>query len=190
MSYPNWFAMSAQYYFEKHLRPYVGDELNCLQIGAYTGDATKWLFDNILTHPNSSLTDVDTWQGSDEPAHKELDWLGVEATYDEKVKEHLASGRLIKKKMNSFDFFHQPIHKRFDFIYVDGDHKASSVLMDGINSLNVLSRGGILVFDDYTWSMQKGPAFDPKPAIDAIRLCYSDVLTTLEMEHQVWLQGN
>lgn len=190
MSYPNWFAMGAQYYFGQHLLPYAGKEIHCLQIGAYTGDATKWLFEHVLTHPNSTLTDVDTWEGSDEPAHHSMDWKDVETTYNEKNKEYLDSGRLRKKKMTSDEFFKDHPYDSFDFIYVDGDHKAVSVLKDGMNAINALSPHGILAFDDYTWSMHKGPAFDPKPAIDAIRLCYSDQFTTLTMEHQVWLQKN
>jgi hypothetical protein len=69
-NYPNWFAVSGEWYFKRHLSPVEDRRLNALQIGAYTGDATVWLLENYLLHPSSTLTDVDTWKGSDEEVHK------------------------------------------------------------------------------------------------------------------------
>ena len=85
--YPNWFEMTAENNFKNYLLPYAGrSNLNFLQVGAYTGDASKWLLDNVLTGEGSKLTDVDTWRGSDEISHKEMNWDDVEAVYDERVK--------------------------------------------------------------------------------------------------------
>ena len=67
--YPNWFMYGAVNLFSKYLGELKDREVHCLQIGAYTGDATEWLLQNVLTHPNSTLTDVDTWEGSDEVIH-------------------------------------------------------------------------------------------------------------------------
>jgi len=185
-NYPNWFNGYAQLNFDKFLLPYAGQEVNFLQIGAYTGDATEWLFANILTNQNSTLTDVDTWEGSDEPEHDQLNWLNVEDTYDLRTLKFQNENRLFKHKMMSDSFFANDA-KNYDFIYIDGDHKASSVLQDGINAIARLKPGGIIAFDDYQWSLGKGPAFDPKPAIDAIRLCYADSLTVFELELQAWM---
>ena len=58
--YPNWFEMTAKGNFELQLLPLAGKfNLRFLQIGAFTGDATVWLVDNILTQGNSVLEDVD-----------------------------------------------------------------------------------------------------------------------------------
>ena len=66
--FPNWFASSpAIENFKELISGMAGKpDLNFLQLGAFTGDASVWLLDNILTHPSSHLTDVDTWQGSNE----------------------------------------------------------------------------------------------------------------------------
>ena len=40
----------------------------------------------------------------------------------------------------------------FDFIYIDGNHNASNVLLDGLLSFNLLKKDGVLIFDDYNWS--------------------------------------
>jgi predicted O-methyltransferase YrrM len=188
--YPNWFkAGGAEANFEKFLLPLAQKNLNCLQIGAYTGDATKWLFTNAFKNVNSTLTDVDTWEGSEEPAHAEMDWHSVEDTYDLKTLSYQNESRLYKEKMTSDEFFKKNPYS-FDFIYIDGDHKAMSVLKDGMNALLCLKPNGILAFDDYMWSLGKGPEFDPKPAIDAILACAQSQFTVLEIGLQVWLQKN
>jgi predicted O-methyltransferase YrrM len=190
LDYPNWFvAGGAEENFEKYLTPYAGKKIKALQIGAYTGDATQWMFDNILDNSESTLTDVDTWMGSDEPDHKPLNWKSVEEVYDKRFLTQISSGNLLKMKMTSDDFFLSN-KEMYDFIYVDGDHKAETVLRDGVNAVQCLNPYGIIAFDDYMWSQHKGPAHDPKAAIDAIRLCYSDQFTVLEIGLQVWMIKN
>jgi predicted O-methyltransferase YrrM len=188
-SYPNWFKSGgAEANFEKFLLPLAQKTLNCLQIGAYTGDATEWLFNNVFKNVNSTLTDVDTWEGSEEPAHAEMNWNSVEETYDLKTLLYQNEKRLYKRKITSDEFFSKN-DSYFDFIYIDGDHKAVSVLKDGMNAFFCLKPNGILAFDDYAWSLGKEPFYDPKPAIDAILSCVpSHEFTLLEKGLQVWLQ--
>jgi predicted O-methyltransferase YrrM len=188
--YPNWFNGYASNYFGTHLSRFADTKVNMLQVGAYTGNATVWLFENVLTHPGSTLTDIDTWEGSDEPEHKELNWKSVEEVYDSRTAEYVKTNKLIKVKSTSDEFFASiDANTKYDFIYIDGDHKAESVLKDGISATKHIAPGGYIAFDDYQWSLGKGPAYDPKPAIDAIWLCYSDRFEVLEMGLQVWIKN-
>lgn len=189
--YPNWFKDGgAEANFEKFLLPIAERTLTCLQIGAYTGDATEWLFANVFKNINSTLTDVDTWEGSEEPAHAEMNWHSVEETYDLRTMWYQNDERLYKRKMTSDDFFKRNVSS-FDFIYIDGDHKALSVLKDSMNALLCLKPKGILAFDDYMWSLGKDSFYDPKPAIDAVLSCIpSNEFTLLEKGLQVWIQKN
>jgi predicted O-methyltransferase YrrM len=186
---PNWFlAVGAPEIFERHLSEKRMEEIHCLQVGAYKGDASAWLMENILFHPKSTLTDVDTWGGSNEVAHDALDWNEVEQAYDTQTSQYVESGRLIKKKMSSDEFFAtKDSEDLYDFIYIDGDHEAVPVLKDGMNAVEALKVGGILAFDDYQWDAGKGPAYRPRPAVDAIMLCYSNRFKVLEIGLQVWL---
>jgi predicted O-methyltransferase YrrM len=186
---PNWFfGVGGPELFERHLSAKKLDEIHCLQIGAYTGDASTWLAENILTNPKSTLTDVDTWGGSNEPAHATFDWNEVEQAYDSKTLSYRESGRIIKKKMTSDEFFSScESQNLYDFIYIDGDHEAVPVLRDGMNAMEALKVGGVLAFDDYEWDSGRGPAFRPRPAIDAVLACYSNRLRVLEIEWQVWI---
>lgn len=188
MQYPNWFLQGgAQNNFVKHLTDFKGLPLKALQIGAYTGDATVWLFENVLTNKDSYLVDVDTWGGSDEPAHKELDWQSVEEVYDTKTKAYLESGSLRKVKSTSDEFF-ATNDELYDFIYVDGDHTAASVLKDGINAVKFVSPKGIIAFDDYMWRSGKGATHDPYPSINAIMTAFNEDFQIIEIGLQVWLQ--
>jgi predicted O-methyltransferase YrrM len=190
VEYPNWFTKGrADVYFARNLTPYAGQPLKVLQLGAYTGDSTEWLFENILTNPDSVLYDVDTWEGSDEPAHKELDWKSVEEVYLSRHQEKIDSGRIIRFKGTTDNFFSSELGmQQFHFIYVDADHKASSVLRDGLNAIYRVPSGGIVAFDDYLWTQGKGQHLDPKPAVDAIWHCYADQLDVLDTGVQVWFR--
>jgi hypothetical protein len=81
-----WFADDGQDNFNIHLKEFDNTPIKCLQIGAYTGDASVWILANILSHPDAKLVDVDTWQGSEEPVHYAMNWYTVESLYDEKTK--------------------------------------------------------------------------------------------------------
>lgn len=189
MDYPNWFKASASGYFQKNLVGYANTPLRSLQLGAYTGDATEWMFENVLLHPDSSLVDVDTWAGSDEPEHKKFDWTSVESVYLSRHQNKIDSGRLTRFKGTTDSFFETGEgDELFDFIYVDADHEAASVLRDGLNSIYRLKVGGVIAFDDYKWSAHKGAWADPKPAIDAIMACYSHKFKILDIGLQVWMQ--
>lgn len=186
--YPNWFLQGgAQHNFAKHLVPYIGAPIKALQIGAYTGDATLWLLENLLTHPESVLVDVDTWGGSDEPAHKVLNWQSVEETYDSRVAEHGASKKLKKVKTTSDEFFAKNTDL-YDFIYIDGDHTAAAVLKDGVSAVKFIKPGGIIAFDDYMWRSGKGETYDPYPAINAIMVAFKDEFDVIDIGLQVWLK--
>jgi len=187
-NYPNWFEQYAESIFSRNLNEFKGRKVDFLQLGAYTGDATKWMFENVLTNSESTLVDVDTWEGSDEPIHDSLDWKTVENFYDEKNSQWLDESRLFKKKMTTNEFFASN-DKQFDFVYVDADHTAMSVLRDGINAYKSLKVNGVLAFDDYLWTLGNGDAMkDPKPAINALLLFYQKRCSVIEVGTQVWLR--
>ena len=87
MEYPNWFRPHTKN-FEYFLSQYKQiPNLNFLQIGAYTGDASEWILENILTDKTSYLKDVDTWEGSEESVHKSFDWFDLESFYDKRMSK-------------------------------------------------------------------------------------------------------
>lgn len=184
--YVNWFENDGQKNFYTHLLPNFADKsISCLQIGAYTGDASVWLYNNLLSNSNSVLVDVDTWEGSDEPVHHEMNWLTVEALYDAKTYVARESKKIIKYKGTSDSFFKNNI-QTYDFIYVDGDHTAYQVLKDAVSAYECLKPNGIIAFDDYLWTANLGPLNEPRMAIDAFSNVYRDKLDLLLQDYQCW----
>jgi len=185
---PNWFQNDGLANFEAVLIPeFAGKSVHYLQIGAYTGDASTWLYENLLQKKGSFLVDVDTWEGSQEPVHYGMDWKSVEEIYDERTKKAVAERKIKKFKGTSDEFFRLNTEK-FDFIYVDGDHTARGVLKDAINSFNSLNSGGILAFDDYQWSAGLGELNEPKLGVDAFWSVYQDKFEVMFVGYQCWLR--
>jgi predicted O-methyltransferase YrrM len=187
-NFPNWFLQTARHNFTMFglLNLDTDKPLACLQIGTYVGHASEWMANNFLVHPDSFLDDVDTWEGSDEPAHDAMDFTEVEKAYDARVAQWASKGIIRKHKGFSGDFF-RSCDTQYDFIYIDGDHTAQGVLKDAVDADRHLKAGGIMAFDDYTWTMNGSPLLDPKPAIDAFLHIYGDKYDLLAMNTQVWV---
>ena len=181
--FPDWFSAYAKPNFERFLIPLAGQEnLTFLQLGAYTGDASLWMLDNVLTGKDCTLVDVDTWQGSDEEVHKSIDFSDVEFTYDEKIK-----GRSIKQKMTSFQYLLNA-YFFFDFVYVDADHTAASALIDAELAWRLLKFGGILAFDDYEWGAHLPAHLAPKLGIQLFIHRHQAEFETLAINGQYWVR--
>jgi predicted O-methyltransferase YrrM len=184
---PNWFAKDGQKNFENIVLPdFGGENIRALQIGAYTGDASVWMYNNLLKDTDSVLVDVDTWEGSDEVAHHALDWGTVESVYDAKILVARNEKKIIKVKLTSDHFFRNN-QEKFDFIYIDGDHTAYGVLKDAVNAYECLKPWGILAFDDYQWSGGDGPEDRPGMAIDAFLEIYKNKIEVIIKDYQCWV---
>jgi len=178
--FPDWFSAYAKPNFERFLIPLAGQEnLTFLQLGAYTGDASVWILENIKP---LRLVDVDTWEGSDEEVHKSMDFSDVERVYDDKVND-----RTIKFKSTSLNYLLRPSFD-FDFVYVDADHTAASVLLDAELSWRLLKSGGLLAFDDYQWGAHLPASKSPKLGIDLFLERHAGEYEILEQGLQVWLR--
>jgi predicted O-methyltransferase YrrM len=74
----------------------------------------------------------------------------------------------------------------FQFVYVDGDHRAPSVLTDAILSFPLLASGGIMIFDDYLLELRNFPGLStPRIAIDAFLRVFRRRVQVLHKERQV-----
>lgn len=183
---PDWFNSNlAEQAFTRHLLPLAGQEhFAVLQIGAYCGDASEWLLKNILTGFGSWLVDVDTWEGSDEEPHHEIDWNEVLDFYGNRLSAYRNHGMYVGTSDSYFEMKPAP----FDFIYVDGDHRSEQVLRDAVNADRYIKVGGIIAFDDYQWSGWGDSRDVPGPAVDAFLRCYEKRYEVLEIGWQVWVR--
>ena len=78
-NFPKWFYDNATVQdFENGLAEFKGKKnLKFLQIGVFTGNASAWLLENILTDPTSLLVDIDPWCGN-LPHESVYNWKDIE----------------------------------------------------------------------------------------------------------------
>jgi hypothetical protein len=185
--YPNWFE-SQQYNFENHLLHLAGKpDLKFLQIGVYTGDASIWLCENVLRNKTSFLYDVDTWAGSDESEHSQIDFDKVFKYYETRTGVYQS---ILRFKMTSDEYFAGNNILKFDFIYIDGDHTSHQVTKDADSAWKLLKPNGIMAFDDYLWGKDLQPELTPRPAIDRFLAKYTGEYELLSQDYQVWICKN
>jgi predicted O-methyltransferase YrrM len=187
-SLPNWFANDGATNFQNILPPeFSGKPARFLQIGSYAGDASFWIYENLLKDSASVLVDVDTWEGSDEIVHKQLNWKTVENVYDIKTAQARLDRKILKLKTTS-DAFFKNNREFYDFIYIDGDHTAYGVIKDAVNAFECLNPRGIIGFDDYDWRGGTGAADRPRMAIDAFLEIYKGKIEILLKGYQCWIR--
>ncbi len=147
-----WFCNNL-YFLKKNLRNFNGVE-NILEIGSYEGRSAIFFLEQFV---NSKITCVDTWSGSDE--HSNKNFFEVEKNFDKNLSSYFK--RLTKFKIDSKNFFITN-KKKFDLIYVDGDHSCEQVDIDINRSWEILKKNGYLILDDYLWwyykDLKKNPA--------------------------------
>lgn len=151
-----------------------------LELGCYEGMATRWLLDNILTNPSSSIHVVDTFSGSHE--HSRLDTSNMyvnfmnNAGFEDRVK---VFQQKTKKYLTCTE-------ESFDFIYVDASHKTKNVLVDGIMGWDKLKKNGIMIFDDYCWKKYpESSDLHPKRGIDHFLERFDSELELIAKGYQV-----
>lgn len=134
-----------------------------LEVGSHQGRSAEWLLDHV---PGIEMTCVDIWEAAE--ATDGLDNIEAEKIFDARVGH-----RVNKLKGRSSEIL-KTLVPHYDFIYIDGDHKAPAVLEDLVLAFSLLLPCGIMVCDDYTGGWGLNPLHYPKMAIDAFVNCYQD----------------
>ena len=139
----NWFEQLAQKNFEtlKNIIK-VNDKINFLEIGCFEGNCHKWIYENILVNPESKSTVIDPFEQSNTHPN-------AYNTFVNNLENYL--NRITIKKGFSDNVLPSLEKESFDIIYIDGDHSTAGVFKDAVNSIPLLKKGGIMIFDDYLW---------------------------------------
>lgn len=160
-----------------------------LEIGSYEGRAACFLVQTCAAERPIELHCVDSWAGGVE--HDAGAMPQVEQRFDRNIARARASAAhpvdFHKHKALSSDALVKLLaegrRESFDLIYIDGSHQAPDVLSDAVLAFMLLRRGGLLIFDDYLWSMEGAGQQDfyqlPKPAIDAFVNIYQRKISVI-----------
>lgn len=152
-------------------------DVHALEIGTWTGQSTCWMLQNIITHPLSSLTCIDTFERDRaferQAAESEMilpalpEDFSIERGFRENMRLIGAEHRVCILKGYSQEVLRTLPASHFDFIYVDGSHIVCDVLTDAVISWQLLKQNGLLIFDDYQLRMYASRLDNPAAAIDA-----------------------
>jgi predicted O-methyltransferase YrrM len=150
----DWFSRKCEAQWRQNLAELAGrPRLSFVEVGCYEGRATVWLLDNILTHASSRIVCVDPFC----------------ASYVERFERNIrASGsarKVLQVQAYSSEGLKRLRKRRFDFAYIDGDHRKEFVLEDAVLVWPCLKVGGLMTFDDYSSS-------DVRMALDAFQSIY------------------
>ena len=113
---------------------------------------------------------------------------------ESRAREVLGGGKVLLLQQTSREVLpwllaNEPGPGSFDLIYVDGSHMCADVLLDAMLAFELLSIGGMLVFDDYAWDRYgHNPACHPKQAVDAFLTVMGDRVRMVHKGYQVMVQ--
>ncbi len=103
--------------WETHLAEFKKKQnVHFLDIGCFEGRSSLWFLENILTHPTSSITCVDSFSRK-----------GGEPRFDHNIRISDFSKKVTKIKGKSEDVLSSLKEQSFDIIYVDGCHLAPNL---------------------------------------------------------------
>lgn len=165
----------------------VAGKRNFLEIGSFEGRSSVWIAENMM-QDGDHLRCIDTWEGGEE--HDEENMSEVEERFranlivaTQKFPERL----IFQSKGTSVARLAQLQGKTmFDFIYIDGSHVAKDVLTDACLAWPLLKKGGLMVFDDYTWSPNARDILHrPKIAIDAFVNIFAEEVEIIHLGYQL-----
>jgi predicted O-methyltransferase YrrM len=163
--------------FNNLLKPWIGKaNLSFLEIGSAEGSSAIGTIKEVLTDKSSTLTCLDNWNPIPLNGAFEDDY---ETNFDTNTQPY--ADQIVKVKSNSTVWLSNNQDKKFDFIYIDGDHSYQGCKSDLELSWNLLKNGCWMVADCYSFD-GVGTA-----VVDFIESVKNNV-TFVKTEAQMWLQ--
>ena len=195
----DWFEVGTKPHWDKLIPKILPTRV--LEIGSYEGAATCYLIDKIASEKDLEIHCIDTWDGGIEHRIREYDMSAVENRFIkntqlaiEKAENNVSLNvhKGFSDKMLS-KLFSNGKENYFDFIFVDGSHDATDVLLDATLSYRLCKLYGYIGFDDYLWFERSPVGNDlnrsPKLAIDAFTSIYCRKIRYLKSSiEQIYVQ--
>lgn len=158
------------------LAPFKDSPVQALELGSFEGRSAIWFLQNILTHDGSRLVCIDGWWNKD--VHRRFLTNIIAADVFTRCEARRGDTHALLRGLR----------QRFDFIYIDADHKAHAVIQDAVMAWRNLNHGGILIFDDYLWIDERSKSPPPKVGVDAFLATHEGQYEVLHKDWQVILR--
>lgn len=133
---------------------------NVLELGSFEGRSACWISDNLLDHPQSRLTCVDTFCGSPEFGTMFSAIFchardNLRDRFRVNIKRSKNPDKVASFLMTTKAFMEMETKRGievYDLIYVDAGHHEHEAYFDGFMGYQLLRPDGLLIFDDYLWA--------------------------------------
>jgi predicted O-methyltransferase YrrM len=171
-----------------------------LEIGCFEGLTSNYIVDHLLSDSGKlvcvdPLKDVyiegDLDNEDTESNEKEFSFFeGQFQRFLGNTEEKITDEKIILYRETSFSFYEKYSSEylnKFDFIYIDGDHRPESVYKDAINCFSLCKEGGLILFDDYEWREQI-PHKSTKIGIDKFLSEFSGRYDIIKQNYQILIQ--
>ena len=74
----------------------------------------------------------------------------------------------------------------FDWLYIDGSHRADDTLLDAELAWRLANEGAIIIFDDYLWDfLPQDSPYHPKSGIDAFMMLHKNEIEVISSGYQM-----
>lgn len=154
---------------------YCDKPLQWLELGSYEGRSTVVTVLNFLQHPESKLVAIDDWHYGES-----------EIAFDKNIEASRCKDKINKIKSDWFPAIKQ-LSGNFDVIFVDADHKITSVVTQMAMLWPHLKKSGLMIIDDYQY--QASHEMRPlREGIDAFLNVWNGEYKLLRKGWQVILQ--
>ena len=159
-----------------------------LEIGSWEGRSALFFLNYLAL---SRIICIDPFEGNLE--HQINPYFADLARKSEaRLDSNLAafSDRVEKIKGSSADILPQLgiTGRKVDLAYIDGSHIAADVYRDAVLTWPLMVPGGMVVFDDYEWSMVEADVESPKLGINAFLAAHAGQYRELHRGYQLAIQ--
>jgi len=180
------YSYSQTWFFGSEIQRFLLNYINpgcrntVLEIGCFEGLSSVFFADNILDHPESTLTCVDPFLSITNNDHQDYLKNNEEQNFDYNVSICKNNTKLDVIKTTS-DIFFETNEIFYNFIYIDGCHECDYIKRDLENSFRFLEPDGIMWMDDYLG----GDSIRIKRVMDNFLETYSNQLTVIHKGYQL-----
>ena len=160
-----------------------------LEIGSWEGRSAAFLLTSTLCANGGSIVSIDHFDLFATPAGKER---------HEKVLHNLSlTGRpfrVIEKfsvpgLMSLLEEAAVGEPPGFDWVYIDGSHRADDTFLDAELAWRLANEGAIFILDDYLWDVQPHDSpHHPKPGVDAFMMLHKNEFEVISSTYQMVLR--
>lgn len=125
-----------------YLNEKFGNNLRCLEVGAFEGKSALYMLDNFVGESN--LTVIDYFR-----------FPKIKQTYFNNIKNHPKHNQVRTIEGQSFVELSKLLNEDpFDFIYIDAGKTSADNLFNLIVGERLLREGGIMIVDDFEWAIE------------------------------------